>query len=351
MTPPPMTRTRAGRQRRHAGARRRGRVDRGSSARPPDHTTGSRAGNTPPVPAAVKRTHMRCGRRRGIRVSPALDAPRRPSWTRAGWVPRRRTRTSPSPPPFPDSPPPPSLFSPPPYLLPLRTRGGCRHPAPAPGAGVRRPWPRRGSSGLSDHQWRLKGLRRQTQTVRTLTEPGSATSGGPVRPGPTGGCAFSHVPRLSSGAFRSSAPEGQEDLDVIRPPGAVASSGTAASRTTARNGASRGPRRAAGDLPRRHRVDLGEVMASGLDTPSLVGRGTRSRTAGRWRPSPMFSPGSGTRRHPVAQPDANRNGPLTDEGWRVLEIFSQESSTRRRRVQTSPASPDPRPRPHHPADR
>ena len=25
--------------------------------------------------------------------------------------------------------------------------------------------------GLSDHQWRLKGLRRQTQTVRTLTEP------------------------------------------------------------------------------------------------------------------------------------------------------------------------------------
>ena len=28
--------------------------------------------------------------------------------------------------------------------------------------------------GLSDHQWRLKGLRRQTQTVRTLTEPESA---------------------------------------------------------------------------------------------------------------------------------------------------------------------------------
>ena len=27
--------------------------------------------------------------------------------------------------------------------------------------------------GLSDHQWRLKGLRRQTQTVRTLTEPES----------------------------------------------------------------------------------------------------------------------------------------------------------------------------------
>jgi len=32
--------------------------------------------------------------------------------------------------------------------------------------------------------------------------------------------------------------------------------------------------------------------------------------------------------------DANRNGLLTDEGWRVLEIFSQDVFDAPRRVQT-----------------
>ena len=264
--------------------------------------------------------------------------------------------------------------------------------------------------GLSDHQWRLKGLRRQTQTVRTLTEPESAHERAALFAlALPADCAFSHVTAAQLwGLPLPSALKGQEGLDVIRATGRgrIERHGC-----IPHHGAERRELDMLGGLRVTGLadtwVDLGEVMARGLDTADLVvagdevanrrpvaslaavlGRrvrprnstalsealtliraGVRSPMETRARlmfhragfPEPevnaaIYSNDGGWlaegdlvwRRQKVVgeyqgavhgdirsrSRDANRNGLLTDEGWRVLEIFSQDVFDAPRRVQT-----------------
>ena len=199
--------------------------------------------------------------------------------------------------------------------------------------------------GLSDHQWRLKGLRRQTQTVRTLTEPESAHERAALFAlALPADCAFSHVTAAQLwGLPLPSAPEGQEDLDVIRATGRgrIERHGC-----IPHHGAERRELEVLGGLRVTGLadtwVDLGEVMARGLDTTDLVVAG--DEVANRRPVAPLAEVLTRERStaasgRAAATRTATACSPTRAGGsWRSSR---RTSSTRRDGYRPSPASPEP----------
>ena len=192
--------------------------------------------------------------------------------------------------------------------------------------------------GLSDHQWRTEGVAAPDADRANPHRAGVGTRArGPVCPGPTGGlrvlarhCGSALGPSPSVRTGGSGGP-GRDPCHRARSHRA-ARLHPAPRRGTAR---ARGPRRAAGDRPRRH---LGGPRGG-------HGEGDRHHRPRRCRGRGREPPAGGVPRRGSHQGavhggirsrsrDANRNGLLTDEGWRVLEIFSEDVFDAPRRVQT-----------------
>ena len=127
--------------------------------------------------------------------------------------------------------------------------------------------------GLSDHEWRLPGLRRRTQSVRSLSDPTTtrerAAAFALALPED---CVFSHVTAAQLwGLPLPRTLEAQVALDVIRPTtrGRIERRGCISHRGTDRRATVTVAGLRVTDLADTW-VDLGEVMSRGLDVDDLV---------------------------------------------------------------------------------
>jgi len=217
--------------------------------------------------------------------------------------------------------------------------------------------------GLRDSEWRATGPRR-TQSVRSTVEPES--TGERARLFALAlpeDCAFSHVTAARLwGLPLPRTVEDQEELDVIR------SSGRGRVERRGCVGHRGADRRALVTLHGLRLtgladtwVDLGEVVARGLDLDDLVIAADEVLTQGVFPDSPGQTPrrtsggcwpraeGDLVWRHQrvigeyqgavhggirEGSYDADRNGLLCDEGWRLLEIYSDDVFRAPRRRET-----------------